>query len=132
MNNETFKRLKPSKILGVGSEGCVISTNNNNYCVKIYQNKALKSKMLINIINFFIRSNKILKTIYKTYYITEKKNSLERYISNNNLPNHFAYISNHNLKQLSENFTPFNISNADFLYNENYIKILLLYKYQME
>ena len=52
MNNETFKRLKPSKILGVGSEGCVISTNNNNYCVKIYQNKALKSKMLINIINF--------------------------------------------------------------------------------
>jgi exoribonuclease R len=29
-------------------------------------------------------------------------------------------------------FTPFNISNADFLYSENYIKILLLYKYQME
>ena len=61
-------KLRPKK----GSQGTVILTNNDNYTVKIYTKAGKNLKMLIKIINFFIKS-KIPKTIYKSYYLTEKK-----------------------------------------------------------
>jgi hypothetical protein len=102
-----INNLKPIKILGKGSQGTVILTNNENYVVKIYTKKSKRLKMLIHILHFFINYNKLPKTIYKSYYITEKNNSLKRYISNNNLPLYFSYKNENDLIKLSEkyNFT---------------------------
>lgn len=58
--------------------------------------------MLIKILNFFINYKKLPKTIYNPYYITEKQNSLQRYV-NNNLPNYFSYKNESNLIELSKN-----------------------------
>jgi hypothetical protein len=47
--------------------------------------------MFIKIINYLQDYDNIPKTIYKSYIITSNKNSLNRYIVNNNLPNYFSY-----------------------------------------
>ena len=98
MNN-----IIPYKILGKGSQGYIILTDNNEYAVKIYKNKIKNLKMLIKII-YFLHTKDVPKTIYKTYFLTEKKNSLDRYILNNNLPKHFSYISENNLEELSKKY----------------------------
>lgn len=105
--NNIFKELIPKKILGKGSQGTVILTNNETIAIKIYIKRSKNLKMLISILNFFIKYKNLPKTIYKPYYITERKNSLKRYI-NNNLPNYFSYKNESNLIELSEkyNFTP--------------------------
>lgn len=103
-HNNILKQLKPTKILGKGSQGIVILSHDDNYAVKIYTKKAHNLKMLIKIINFFINCKSLPKTIYKSYYLTENMNSLNRYIENNNLPNHFSYNSNNNLKILSQKY----------------------------
>jgi len=102
--NNILKQLKPTKILGKGSQGIVILSHDDNYAVKIYTKKGHNLKMLIKIINFFINCKSLPKTIYKSYYLTENMNSLNRYIENNNLPNHFSYNSINNLKILSEKY----------------------------
>jgi serine/threonine protein kinase len=103
-HNNILKQLKPTKILGKGSQGIVILSHDDNYAVKIYTKKVYNLKMLIKIINFFINCKSLPKTIYKSYYLTENMNSLNRYIENNNLPNHFSYNSINNLKILSEKY----------------------------
>lgn len=110
-------KLRPKKILGKGSQGTVILTNNDNYTVKIYTKAGKNLKMLIKIINFFINT-KIPKTIYKSYYLTEKKDSLERYI--NKLPNNFSYNSNNLEKyeikiRLYEIMKTYDITLKDFI-----------------
>lgn len=90
INNNFLNKLKPKKILGKGSQGTVILTNNDNYTVKIYTKKSKNLIMLIKVLNFFINCKNIPKTIYKSYYLTEKKNSLNKYIKNNNLPEYFS------------------------------------------
>ena len=110
-------KLRPKKILGKGSQGTVILTNNDNYTVKIYTKAGKNLKMLIKIINFFIKS-KIPKTIYKSYYLTEKKDSLDRYI--NKLPNNFSYNSNNLEKyeikiRLYEIMKTYDITLKDFI-----------------
>ena len=105
--NDILKDLRPKKILGKGSQGTVILSNNKNYVVKIYTKKSKNLRMLIKILNFFINYKKLPKTIYNPYYITEKQNSLQRYV-NNNLPNYFSYKNESNLIELSKkySFTP--------------------------
>jgi hypothetical protein len=128
MNNNKLIKLKPKKILGKGSQGIIILTNNENYVVKIYIKKIKNLKMLIKILHFFINYQKLPKTIYKPYYITEKKNSLKRYI-NKNLPNYFSYKNENNLIKLSEkyNFTQrlFEIMKTYNLTLHNFINNLL-------
>lgn len=144
--NDILKKIKSKKILGKGSQGTVILTNNENYVVKIYTKKFKNLKMLIKILNFIINYQKLPKTIYKSYYITEKKNSLKQYISNNNLPNYFSYKNNYNLIELSEkySFSPklfeimktYKINLNDFIKklfknnNKNTVKILHSLFYQ--
>ena len=106
-------KLRPKK----GSQGTVILTNNDNYTVKIYTKAGKNLKMLIKIINFFINT-KIPKTIYKSYYLTEKKDSLDRYI--NKLPNNFSYNSNNLEKyeikiRLYEIMKTYDITLKDFI-----------------
>jgi len=94
MNN-----LHPTKIINKGSQGIVLMTDNNELVVKIYFNK--HNFKMINIIKFLKKNN--IPTIYKTLFFTERKNSLQRYISDN-LPQHFSYISEDNLLQLSSKY----------------------------
>ena len=103
MSNNIINQLKPSKILGKGSEGVVILTHNNNYTVKIYSSNYLKSMMFFNII-VYLQDCRLPKTIYKSYLFTQKENSLERYLNKNNLPNHFSYKNINNLKLLSSKY----------------------------
>lgn len=136
MNNDFFHKLKPTKILGKGSQGTVILANNNKYTVKIYTKKSKNLIMLIKIINYFISYKNIPTTIYKSYYLTEKKNSLNRYISNNNLPKYFSYNSNkYNSKYLLfEVMKTYKITLKDFVdtinNNNNRINILISLFYQ--
>jgi len=103
-NTNILKKLKPMKILGKGSEGVVILSHNENYAVKIYRKKPSQVIMFIKIINYLEDYNNIPKTIYKSYIITSNKNSLDRYIVNNNLPNYFSYKNENNLKLLSSKY----------------------------
>ena len=97
-NTNILKKLKPMKILGKGSEGIVILSHNKNYAVKIYRKKPSQVIMFIKIVNYLEDYNNLPKTIYKSYIITSNKNSLDRYIVNNNLPNYFSYKNENNLK----------------------------------
>ena len=136
MNDDFFHKLKPKKILGKGSQGTVILANNNKYSVKIYTKKSKNLIMLIKIINYFISYKNIPTTIYKSYYLTEKKNSLNRYISNNNLPEYFSYnINKYNSKYLLfEVMKTYKITLKDFVdtinNNNNRINILISLFYQ--
>jgi len=103
MNDNIINQLKPSKKLGQGSEGVVILTHDNKYCVKIYSSNYLKSIMFFNIV-LYLQDCKLPKTIYRSYLFTEKKNSLNRYLDDNNLPNHFSYKNNNNLRLLSDKY----------------------------
>lgn len=102
MDNILYK-FKPVKILGRGSQGTVILTHDENYVVKIYTKKLKNLKMLIKILDFLINYNNLPKTIYKSYHITEQQNSLNRYL-HNNLPQHFSFTNEENLKKLSKNY----------------------------
>ena len=100
--NNILSQLKPFNILGKGSEGVIILTHDNNYTVKIYISNYFKSLMFFNIV-IYLQESKILKTIYKSYLFTEKKNSLDRYLKDNNLPEYFSY-KNNNLELLSSKY----------------------------
>jgi hypothetical protein len=101
--NNNLNKLKPFKILGKGSEGVVILTHDNRYSVKIYRKNPNENIMLINIIHYFLDTD-LPKTIYTTYIITSRKNSLNRYITNNTLPNYFSYINLKNYETLSNKY----------------------------
>ena len=103
MNNNILSQLKSFKILGKGSEGVIILTHDNNYTVKIYISNYFKSLMFFNIV-IYLQESKIPKTIYKSYLFTEKKNSLDRYLKDNNLPEYFSYKNNNNLELLSTKY----------------------------
>jgi hypothetical protein len=131
-----------SKILGKGSEGVIILSHDKKYTVKIYLSNYLKSLMFFNIINY-LQDIKLPKTVYKSYLFTQKKNSLERYLSNNSLPNHFSYKNNNNLQLLSSQYKmtkklyeimkTYDMSLEDFIEKiklkniDNQIKINILY-----
>ena len=102
MNNNLINKLKPYKILGSGSQGIIILSSDNKYTIKIYIKKNKNLKMTVKIIQFFIKCKNLPKTIYKSYYINEKINSINRYISNNKLPNHFSisHIDENEVKNL--------------------------------
>ena len=68
-----FKNLKPRKKFAKGSESIIISTNNNNYVVKIYILSANDMISQIKIVNYLKKYN--LPTIYKNYEFLNKKNS---------------------------------------------------------
>ena len=140
-NNFFFYKVKPKKILCKGSQGTIILINNNNYTIKIYTKKSKNLVMLIKILNYFINCKNIPKTIYKSYHLTEKKNSLNRYISNNNLPKYFSYDNKkYNLKPLLfEVMKTYKITLKDFfekllmnntINNNNKIDILTSLFYQ--
>ena len=99
--NNILNKFKPVKILGKGSQGTVILTHDENYVVKIYSKKSKNLKMLVKILNFLINFNNLPKTIYRSYHITEQQNSLNRYLTNN-LPQHFSFTNEENLKKLSK------------------------------
>jgi len=103
INNNILKNIKPKKILGKGSEGIVILSNNKKYSVKIYFNNIRKLKKYIKIINLLYNDKNLPKTIYKSYLITISKNSIHRYMENN-VPNHFSYIDKNNLEILSKKY----------------------------
>ena len=67
INNNILKNIKPKKILGKGSEGIVILSNNKKYSVKIYFNNIRKLKKYIKIINLLYNDKNLPKTIYKSY-----------------------------------------------------------------
>ena len=106
----------------------VILANNNKYIVKIYTKKSKNLIMLIKIINYFISYKNIPTTIYKSYYLTEKKNSLK--------PEYFSYnINKYNSKYLLfEVMKTYKITLKDFVYtinnNNNRINILISLFYQ--
>ena len=89
-----IKNLKPEKVLGKGSEGIVILTNNNKYTIKIYKLDAKRMINLLRVVDYLKKYN--LPTIYKSYDFLSKKNSLNRYI--NEMPKYFAYLNEENLK----------------------------------
>jgi len=101
--NNILQNIKPKNILGKGSEGIVILSNNKKYTVKIYNKNIDQLQTYIKIINYLQNSKNIPKTIYKSYLITTCKNSINRYIKNN-LPNHFSYTDDNNLKILSKKY----------------------------
>lgn len=103
MNDNILSQLKPSKILGKGSEGVIILTHDDKYTVKIYISNYQKSLMFFNIMRY-LQECKLPKTIYKSYLFTQKENLLERYIEDNNLPNYFSYKNNNNLELLSSKY----------------------------
>jgi hypothetical protein len=122
--NNILQNIKPKNILGQGSEGIIILSNNKKYTVKIYDKNINKLQTYINIINYIQQSKKLPKTIYKSYLITTCKNSLNRYIKNN-LPIHFSYTDDNNLKILSKRY---NMQNKLFEIMKTYnltLKILL-------
>ena len=94
------KKFKPSKILGKGSEGVVILTNNKDITIKIYRVNARKMISLLRIVKYIKKYD--LPTLYKSYEFLDKKNSLDRY--KNKLPEYFSYIDEKNLEKLSKNF----------------------------
>jgi len=96
-----IKNLKPRKKIAKGSESIIISTNNNNYIVKIYILSANDMISQIKIVNYLKKYN--LPTIYKNYKFLNRKNSFERY--KNNLPQYFSYIDDKNLEQLSKKYS---------------------------
>lgn len=104
MKNNILVKFKPHKILGKGSEGLILSTHNNKYTIKIYRISRFKDKMFINILSYLQNNKKLPKNIYKSYFCTYKKNNLNRYISNNNLPEYFGYKNNNNLVNLSKKY----------------------------
>ena len=95
MSNNMIKTLN--------SERVVILTYDNKYTVKIYSSNYLKSMMFFNIV-IYLQDCKLPKTIYKSYLFTQKENSLERYLNENKLPNHFSYKNINNLKLLSSKY----------------------------
>jgi serine/threonine protein kinase len=141
MNNILYK-FKPVKILGKGSQGTVILTHDENYVVKIYSKKSKNLKMLVKILDFLINCNNLPKTIYRSYHITEQQNSLNRYL-HNNLPQHFSFTNEDNLKKISktskikpllfEVMKTYNLTLRDFFENlinknlNNSIKIEILH-----
>lgn len=98
-----LENIKPKKILGKGSEGIVILSNNKKYSVKIYFNNIHTWKEYVKIMDLLHHSKNLPKTIYKSYLITTYKNCINRYIKNN-LPNHFSYIDKNNLEILSKKY----------------------------
>jgi hypothetical protein len=122
--NNILQNIKPTIILGHGSEGIAILTNNKKYTVKIFNKDINKLHTYIKIINYLHSSKNIPKTIYKSYLITTCKNSLNRYIKNN-LPNYFSYTNDNDLKILSKKY---NMQNKLFEIMKTYnitLKILL-------
>ena len=134
---DSLKNIKPIKILGKGSEGTVILTNNKKYTVKIYEKEIDQLQTYVKIIDYLHKDMKIPRTIYKSYFLTYYKNSLNRYVKNN-LPNHFSYIDNDNLKTLSKKYNmqnklfeimkTYNITLKQFLKNINNDILDSLYK----
>ena len=95
-----LKKLKPYKKLGKGSEGIVILTNDNRYCVKIYIAHPKYMFSTIKIIKYIQKYN--IPTIYKSYEFLSKKNSLKRYITE--LPEYFSYMNENDLTELSKKY----------------------------
>ena len=133
VNDNILKNIKPKNILGKGSEGTIILSNNKKYTVKIYNKDINKLYTYINIINYIQQNKKLPKTIYKSYLITTCKNSLNRYIKNN-LPNHFSYTDNNNLKILSKKYDmqnklfeimkTYDITLKKFIKDKNLMKVI--------
>jgi hypothetical protein len=119
MDNNLINKLKPYKIVGCGSQGIIILPSDDKYIVKIYIKNNKNLKMTVKIIQFFIKCKNLPKTIYKSYYITEKINSINRYISNNNLPNHFS-ISINNENELERLIIKYNMKPKLFEVMNNY------------
>jgi hypothetical protein len=95
-----IKNLKPYKRLGYGTEGVIILTTNDKYTVKIYKSNKIYMKSYIWIVNYLQKYN--LPTIYKSYKLLSKKNSLDRYI--NEIPDYFSYLNEDDLMKLSEKY----------------------------
>jgi hypothetical protein len=78
------KKITPNKILGKGSEGIVIISNNKKYTIKVYHKNIIELNQYKNIINYLYNKKiKVPKTIYKSYLITNCKYSLKKYITEN-------------------------------------------------
>lgn len=58
-----IKNLKPKKILGKGSEGIAIITNNNKYTIKIYRLDPKRMINLLRVMNYIKKYD--IPTIYK-------------------------------------------------------------------
>ena len=106
LTNEYYKeisKLKPKKILGKGTQGVVIETDDNNYVVKIYMSDPKSQYAFKKIYDYLFLNQSYPPTIYNSYYLDNKKNSLNRYINNNQLPQYFSVKTNEELKKLKEN-----------------------------
>jgi hypothetical protein len=57
--------------------------------------------MFFNVVKY-LQECKLPKTIYKSYLFIHRENSINRYIDN--LPNHFSYKDENNLKSLSSKY----------------------------
>ena len=95
-----LKKLKPYKKLGYGKERVIILTSNNRYTVKIYRSSSKYMKSYIKLMSYLQKYN--LPTIYKSYKLLSKKNSLERY--KKELPKYFSHLDESDLMKLSENY----------------------------
>jgi 16S rRNA U516 pseudouridylate synthase RsuA-like enzyme len=95
MNNDIdIKNLKQYKRLGYGTEGIIILTTDDKYTVKIYKSSQIYIKSYIWIVKYLQKYN--LPTIYKSYKLLSKKNSLERY--KKEMPEYFSYLDEENMK----------------------------------
>jgi hypothetical protein len=82
--NNISKKITPNKILGKGSEGIVIISNNKKYTIKIYNKNINELYRYKNIINYLYNKKiKVPKTIYKSYLIRNCKHSFKKYITEN-------------------------------------------------
>jgi hypothetical protein len=99
-----LKNFEPYKILNKGSQSIIILTKNDKFVVKIYDTYSKNINEVMKIIFYLQNVTLLPKTIYKSYFITRRKNSLKRYLSNNSFPEHFSYYSENNLKELSKKY----------------------------
>lgn len=108
-----INKLLPKKILGKGTQGIVIealdqnnSSNYNNVVVKIYSSPPSKQSFLLPIYKHLFHSDNSENnppTIYESFYLKKRLNSLNRYINNNHLPQQFSVRTNEEIKKLKEN-----------------------------
>ncbi len=108
-----INKLLPKKILGKGTQGVVIeatdennSSNYNNVVVKIYSSPPSKQSFLLPIYQHLFHSDDSENnppTIYESFYLKKRLNSLNRYINNNHLPKQFSVRTTEEINKLKEN-----------------------------
>lgn len=133
MNNDIdIKNLKPYRRLGYDTEGIILTTG-DKYTVKIYRSSSKYMKSFIKLINYVQKYN--LPTIYKSYKLLSKKNSLERY--KKEMPEYFSYLDEENMKsRLIDIMKIYKITLNDFIQNlhkdnlKNKDKIIESFYYQ--